>query len=221
MDLRLPMFPLNSVLLPATSVPLHVFEDRYRALVRHVMSLPDPADRVFGSVAIREGYEVGNHGKQELYRVGCRLQVTQVTEHPDESFDILAVVRDRFRLDALETSGPFPVGTVTLIPDQASTVPPELVALTLSTFEDYRIKLREFRGDPVAGQLPKDPSYLAWVLATAAPMTFPDKQSLLEETDPAERLQMLAELFRAESRAMNVLPSLPATDVARTGWSPN
>ena len=56
----LPMFPLNTVLFPGVTLPLHVFEERYRALVEHLLRIEDPAERVFGSVAIREGYEVGD-----------------------------------------------------------------------------------------------------------------------------------------------------------------
>ena len=44
----LPMFPLNTVLFPGVSVPLHVFEDRYRALVHHLLRVEDPTERVFG-----------------------------------------------------------------------------------------------------------------------------------------------------------------------------
>ena len=70
----LPMFPLNAVLFPGMSVPLRVFEDRYRALVHHLLRVDDPTERVFGSVGIREGYEVGEHGAQWLFRIGCRVQ---------------------------------------------------------------------------------------------------------------------------------------------------
>ena len=69
---RLPMFPLNMVLFPGVSVPLKVFEDRYRAMVHHLLREPDPTLRQFGSVGIREGYEVGDHGAQSLYRVGAQ-----------------------------------------------------------------------------------------------------------------------------------------------------
>ena len=47
-----PLFPLNTVLFPGVTIPLHIFEDRYRALVHHLLRL-DPEDRMFGSVAIR------------------------------------------------------------------------------------------------------------------------------------------------------------------------
>ncbi|GAB2879140.1 LON peptidase substrate-binding domain-containing protein [Nocardioides pacificus] len=217
----LPMFPLNTVLFPGVSVPLRVFEDRYRALVHHLMREPDPTRRMFATVAIREGYEVGDHGAQSLYRVGCRLQLTDVAPHPDGTFDIVAVARDRVRLEELEVSGPFPRGEVELLSDDDVPVPTEIVERARATFTAYRASLVGIRTDPHPGALPKDPEWLAWTLASVAPLPLPDRQSLLEADDTALRLTMVTDLFRAELRAMNVIPSLPATQVARTGWSPN
>ena len=82
------MFPLNAVLFPGVSVPLKVFEDRYRAMVHHLLREPDPILRQFGSVGIREGYEVGDYGAQSLYRVGCRVKLAEVESHPDGTFDV-------------------------------------------------------------------------------------------------------------------------------------
>ena len=96
------MFPLNAVLFPGVSVPLKVFEDRYRALVHHLLREPDPTLRQFGSVGIREGYEVGEHGAQSLYRVGCRVKLSDVESHPDGTFDVTAVGLDRIQLERLE-----------------------------------------------------------------------------------------------------------------------
>ena len=99
------MFPLNTVVFPGMSVPLHVFEDRYRTLVRHLLRSEDPAQRVFGTVAIREGYEVGDHGAQSVYRVGCVLQLTEVDRHDDGTFDIVAVGRERLDLEEMDSAG--------------------------------------------------------------------------------------------------------------------
>src|ERR1044072_5033270 len=96
----LPMFPLNTVLFPGMSVPLRVFEDRYRALVHHLLRVEDPTERGFGSVGIREGYEVGEHGAQWLFRVGCRVKMTDVEAHPDGTFELVAVGLDRIELEA-------------------------------------------------------------------------------------------------------------------------
>jgi Lon protease-like protein len=217
----LPMFPLNTVLFPGVSVPLTVFEDRYRALVHHLLRVEDPAERVFGSVAIREGYEVGDHGAQSLYRIGCRLQLTEVESHPDGTFDVVAVGLERIELDRLETTGPFPVGHVADRPDPDVAVPEELLEQARVAFTAYRAALAEIRTDPYTGALPQDPTYLSWTLAAMAPLPMSERQSLLEAEDTGVRLAMVTDLLRGELTAMNVIPSLPATEVARTRWSPN
>jgi uncharacterized protein len=217
----LPMFPLGTVLFPGVVVPLRVFEDRYRALVHHLIREPDPAHRLFGSVGIREGYEVGDHGAQSLFRVGCRLQLTDVEARDDGTFDIVAVGRDRIRLDRLDTTGPFPAGEVEPVPLTDAPVPQEIVERALGLFTAYRAAVAPYRGDPHPGDLPRDPTYLSWTLAAVAPLPMPDRQALLESDDTATRLLLVADLLRQELRAMNAIPSLPATEVARTRWSPN
>ncbi|QZY27941.1 LON peptidase substrate-binding domain-containing protein [Nocardioides coralli] len=218
---RLPMFPLSSVLFPGVTVPLRVFEDRYRALVEHLLEVPDPVDRVFGSVAIREGYEVGEHGNQSLYRVGCRVQMTEVEAQPDGTYTLLGVALDRFELHGLDTSGPFPVGDVSTRPDGEGEEADGLADIARAVFTGYRAAVSAIREDPYPEALPRDPAYLSWTLAAVAPLPMPDRQALLEADDAATRLTLVCDLLRAELRAINVIPSLPATEVARTRWSPN
>lgn len=217
------MFPLNAVIFPGLSLPLNIFEERYRALVHRLLRIEDPADRVFGTVAIREGYEVGERGGQSVHRVGCLLQLTEAEQRPDGSFAIEAVGRQRLRLASLDNSELYLVGTVDLLDDppvDTDAVPQALRAL--AAFERYRSLLSEIRGESVLeGDLPADPGYLSWTLAATCMFTLDERQRLLETADSAERLAMLTELIRDEVRAMAALPSLPATDVARTGWSPN
>lgn len=217
----LPMFPLNAVVYPGVSVPLTVFEDRYRALVHHLMRIEDPAERVFGTVAIREGYEVGQHGSQSLFRVGCRVQLTEVESHEDGTFDIVAVGLSRIELERLDTSGVFPVGHVADRPEVESAVSATLLERSRATFTAYRAALSEISADPFLGELPRDPAYLSWTLAACAPLPLQERQALLEADEAGERLVMVTDLLKAELRAMNVIPSLPATEVARTRWSPN
>jgi Lon protease-like protein len=215
------MFPLNAVLFPGVSVPLTVFEDRYRALVHHLLRVEDPEERVFGSVGIREGYEIGDHGAQSLFRIGCRVQLTEVEANPDGTFDIVGVGLERIELERLETGGPFPVGHVVDRPEPPGYVPDHVLDRARATFTAYRAALADIRTDPYAGTLPKDPTYLSWTLAAVAPLPLQERQSLLEAEDTATRLTLVTDLLRAELRAMNVIPSLPATEVARTRWSPN
>jgi Lon protease-like protein len=216
----LPMFPLNAVLFPGVSVPLMVFEDRYRALVHHLLRV-DPDERFFGSVGIREGYEVGEHGAQSLFRIGCRVKMTEVESHPDGTFSLVAVGLDRIALEHLDVTGAYPVGQVVERPEMPSPVPADIVEQARATFLAYRTVLAGFRDDPFPHALPQDPAYLSWTLAAVAPLPLHQRQALLEAEDAAVRLAMVTDLLRTELRAMNVIPSLPATEVARTRWSPN
>jgi Lon protease-like protein len=216
----LPMFPLNAVLFPGVSVPLTVFEDRYRALVHHLLR-QDPDERYFGSVGIREGYEVGEHGAQSVFRIGCRVKMTDVSSHPDGTFSLVAVGMERISLEQLDVSGAYPVGQVEERPEAGRPVPPEVVERAQAAFVAYRAMLAELREDPYPYPLPQDPAYLSWTLAAVAPLPLHERQALLEAEDAGVRLSMVTELLRTELQAMNVIPSLPATEVARTRWSPN
>src|SRR3954449_2265858 len=145
------MFPLNAVIFPGVSVPLNVFEDRYRALVHHLLRVEDPTQRLFGSVGIREGYEVGEHGSQSLFRVGCRVQLTEVESRPDGTFSIVAVGLDRIPLERLDPGGAFPVGQVGARPEPSGEVPGERLVQPRETSPAYRAALAAIRTDPYAG----------------------------------------------------------------------
>src|SRR3546814_21025825 len=63
----LPMFPLGSAVVPGAGLPLHVFEDRYRALMKDCMA----GDREFGVVLIERGSEVGGRSEERRVGKGC------------------------------------------------------------------------------------------------------------------------------------------------------
>ena len=69
MSETLPLFPLGTVLYPGLLLPLNIFEERYRQLVRDLLDGPEP--RRFGVIAIRKGRETGVDGISALYQVGC------------------------------------------------------------------------------------------------------------------------------------------------------
>jgi Lon protease-like protein len=222
---QLPIFPLNTVMFPGVRAPLHVFEDRYRALVHHLLKISDKSLRLFGIVAIREGYEVGQHGVQSVHRVGCLVQMTSVEPYEDGRFDIEVLGRERLRLDGLDISGEFLVGDVETLPSARTPKGNDTTreaARTLETFEEYRRRLSQVSGGTVLdGNLPRDPEYLSYSLAATCLLTLRDRQGLLEVDSTLERLILLRHAMYEEMRAMRAVPSLPATEVARTSWSPN
>ncbi len=220
-NLSLPIFPLNDVVFPGSQVPLRVFEERYVAMVDHLLSEPDPAKRIFATTAIREGYEVGTHGAQSLYRTGCILQLLDVDREPDGSYEILTVARQRFLTEGIESGAPFAMARVRLIADVAESVPQITQDLARTAFTAYRGAVAGFSADPFSGSLPRDPVYLSWTLAALAPLPLAQQQRLLMAENAQERLELITALLREELRAINVIPSLPAAHVARNAWSPN
>jgi Lon protease-like protein len=114
----LPLFPLgHTVLFPGVVLPLHVFEERYRELVRTLVELPEGARRRFGVVAIRQGWEVGEDAVSALHDVGCAAELRRVSRYPDGRYDIVTVGTDRFRLRSIDReSRPYLVGSVEWLP---------------------------------------------------------------------------------------------------------
>ena len=222
----LPLFPLNAVLFPGIVMPLHIFEDRYRRLVRDLIALPPDASREFGVVAIKVGYEVGERGVHTIQRTGCAALVTEVVANPDGTFDILVVGRRRFHVERLDSSDDYLRADVAWLSDSESS-PTESTATQVAnvareTFAAYRQTVSELRGDDLLeGPSPTTPLDLSYTLAAALVVNLADRQSLLECTDVVTRLRLATRLMRSELRAIAAVPSLPATAMARTQWSPN
>jgi len=221
MGVPLPIFPLGVVLFPGMPLPLHIFEDRYTELVRDLLA-GDGDERVLGVVAIRDGYEVGDLAVHSAHRVGCEAVLSDVDRLPDGRFEIEVVGRRRLRVDGMDESRSYLVGDVTFLEEADGDDLDHAHALALKAFEAYRQRLGEIRGAEVeVSDLPPDATALSYALAAGALFMLSDRQQLLEEADTASRLAGLTRLLRSETAAMTALPSLPATDVVRTGWSPN
>ncbi len=220
MHAALPMFPLGAVLFPGMQLPLHVFEDRYRSLVKHLLELPEQ-QRNFGIVAIREGYEVGSHGMQSAHRVGCEARLAAARSHSDGRYDIGVIGRRRLRLLEMDTSGPYLLGQVEYLDELEGPDPSLATERALEVFAAYRAALGQAHGD-VSGS---DHSYqvmpLSYSLAGAVALTLRERQELLECESASARLMLLSSMLVDELAAMRAVPSLPATELSRTAWSPN
>jgi Lon protease-like protein len=223
---RLPLFPLNTVLFPGVVMPLHIFEERYRALVRDLIALPPDSAREFGVVAIKVGYEVGERGVQTIQRTGCAALVTEVTANPDGTFEIIVVGRRRFHVERVEPTDDYLRADVEWLPDATGGVTEDEAGQVAEGARDlfgvYREAVADLRGDDVLeGETPTDPVDLSYTLAAALVLSRADRQAMLEAPDVVSRLRLGMRLMRQELKAMTALPSLPATSMARTRWSPN
>jgi len=111
--MEIPLFPLHTVLCPGIVVPLHIFEERYRALTRHCLETGAP----FGIVLIREGREVGT-ASRTLARVGALVEIREAGRYPDGRYDLLAAATGRFAIDSVDLAKePYLVADVTPLED--------------------------------------------------------------------------------------------------------
>jgi Lon protease-like protein len=113
--MQIPLFPLHTVLCPGIVLPLHIFEDRYRALTRHCLDTGAP----FGVVLIREGWEVGDGRSLALAGVGALVEIREAGRYPDGRYDLLAAATGRFAIDAVDPARePYLVADVTPLEDE-------------------------------------------------------------------------------------------------------
>ena len=102
MSETLPLFPLGAVLYPGMLLPLHIFEERYRQLVRDLLAGSDP--RRFGVIAIRKGRETGIDGVHSLYEVGCVATLRRVEQLEEQLQQVRAELEQvKQRLENLES----------------------------------------------------------------------------------------------------------------------
>lgn len=187
---RLPLFPLNHVVFPGQRFPLHIFEARYRLMLRRVLA----GSRRFGLIL----------GGRDI-EVGCVLEITQSVPMPDGRSLIETRARERFRvLEKTEVDG-YLVGRVQPHPDvlldenSAAAANANALADRARTILDILSRapaLAVTRGK-MNDAPPADasPSSLGLWLAGLLVADTADRQRLLECTDSVARLQEVATLL--------------------------
>lgn len=190
----IPLFPLHTVLFPGGVLPLNIFEERYRLLVRE--------RRDFGVVLIRHGSEVGPGRAEDLYGVGTLATLQRIEALPDGRFSVVARGLHRFRLLALDHSRPYLMGRAEPLPDPPARASPRLVTL----LERYLA----VHGVEVAPQLsPELGKRAVWLVGAVLDVEPPLRQRLLESGDPGLAEAMLAEELSKEGRIGRMRPVRP------------
>ena len=218
----LPLFPLGAVLYPGMLLPLHIFEERYRQLVRDLLGQPEP--RRFGVIAIRKGRETGIDGVQSLYEIGCTATLRRVDPLDDGGFDLVTVGTQRFRLLALDQTLPYLQGEVDLLaedPVDPVRAAPFVRAVQVA-FRAYLDALTERGGATVRiEELPSEPGLLSCVIAATMVIDLPERQGLLDQADTIRRLDAERALLARETAMLRATTSRPAPDLRYTPYSPN
>ncbi|MET9477147.1 LON peptidase substrate-binding domain-containing protein [Streptomyces sp. NPDC002917] len=245
---RLPLFPLNAVLFPGLVLPLNVFEERYRAMMRELLKTDEDEPRRFAVVAIRDGRETaptavgmpdtamapaptergpsdgfGPDPVQTFHRVGCIADAAKIRERADGSFEVLATGTTRVKLLSVDASGPYLTAELEELDEDSGEEAGALAEGVLRAFRSYQKRLAgaSERSLTTGAELPDDPSVVSYLVAAAAVLDIPTKQRLLQAPDTATRLREELTLLRSETAVIRHLPSLPAVDLTRAPTHPN
>jgi len=188
-----PLFPLGIVALPTESLPLHIFEDRYRSMIEHCLQAEARSpEREFGIVWLSE---------EELKPIGCACEVEQVLERlPDGRLNIIARGTRPFRLVERQDDLPYPAGVVEFLAEphedadsDAAVTAHELYQQLVEQATDQRLAEADL------GEMD------AYQMAATVEFGLDAKQELLELRSENARLRLLALLLRAAIKRLELL----------------
>jgi uncharacterized protein len=207
----IPVFPLSHVLLPGMTLPLHIFEPRYRQLLVDVQRGPGPA--TFGIVALRRGTEVGTPAtdgtEPEIADIGTLAEILEVAPYDDGACDLFTVGSRRFRIRELLREGtPYLRARVDWLEELDGDLHPAQVAATRRLCAQYLDLLAALTGRGSDPDLPRDPNMLSYHVAGQLPLAEADRQELLAEASAADRLGRAIPLLRREIRLLTSTRSI-------------
>jgi Lon protease-like protein len=196
---RLRLFPLRTVLFPSQTIPLVVFEPRYRQLVRECLDEGEP----FGIILIREGVEVG--GPAVPHPVGTTARIRDVSRLPDGRLQVEAVGERRFRILALFDDRPYLSAEVEYPVDDPSEPSSEQLEEARGRYRQV-VRLQdvaagEFQREIVAPATPRGLADAVGALGLGAPL---ERQRLRESMDGQRQVRAANELL-GQRRGMRAL----------------
>ena len=184
---ELPIFPLATVLFPGAILPLHIFEDRYKAMMRYAID----NGGMFG-LSYRTDAQVGRETPPVTGSVGCIAKINAVMPLEQGRMNILSTGLIRYRVAGLRQSEPFLIAMVETFGDDL-----EPGADLARMVEDTEAMATEFLeaaqsldepGIPSVQELPEDPEAFSLLIAALLPIDNAAKQTLLELTSTRVRI---------------------------------
>ena len=175
----LPLFPLSVVLLPATPLPLHIFEDRYKEMMGEVI----PKRGEFGVVLVKE---------DGIVNIGCTATVDQVVQrYADGRLDLLAIGRRRFEIISVDEDRSYLRADIEFFNDEElSEVPAELRHRAIAGYQ----RLREIETPEVLVEPQLDGPQLSFQLAQFI-SDLDTRQTVLALRSEVERLEFLVSIL--------------------------
>ncbi len=205
--MELPLFPLNSVLFPGATLPLHIFEERYKKMVNLCLETNSP----FGVLLIRSGSEVD--GAAEPFEIGTTARIVRVQHLDAGRMNLICLGEQRFRLSRRLSETPYLVGDVEPLQsiDGDGQEVTDVADTVAALFAEYhRLYLAVSNQWTRQIGMPGAPGELADFVASRMAVDPLNKQRLLEELSVRRRLEMELETLSDAIREMT-----PNVDAAR------
>ncbi len=192
----LALFPLHTVLFPGEMLPLHIFEERYKAMIGRCLTRQEP----FGVVLIHSGLEVGLAAQP--YSIGTTATIVEALRFDDGRILIAAQGGPRFRIHEMIEESPYFVAAVEFLEDSVDLQDQLLADRVRALYDRYRRSplIQGSAAQPLA-DLPLDALDLSFHLSDQLQITHTGKQRLLEAELPA-RLAALAAVLEDELRLL-------------------
>lgn len=194
---ELPLFPLNTVLFPGQVLPLHIFEDRYRAMIRHCLAEDTP----FGVVLIKQGSEVGEAATP--HSVGTVARIVESAYLPNGTMNLITVGVERFRIRRLLHAQPYLRGEVETLPLAEADDPAaiaDLAGRVRGLVERYITLIAEAAGLQIhVDQMPDAPKQVGYLAAASMQVDNMEKQALLDSTSLERILSLELTLLHREN----------------------
>ncbi len=199
----IPIFPLpNVVLFPDVPLPLHIFEPRYREMVRDALAGPG----LIGMVLLREDWRDDYHGAPEVYRTGCVGRIVETTPLPDGKFNIVIAGIREFDIVSEQRERAYRQATVEWRPPATSEpLPSGMRSRLVQMIERYVGRsgddpMRELLGDARLDDATLVNFFSFWL--DFGPI---EKQSLLEAAG-GDRARLLLEMLEFHLYASHAAP---------------
>ncbi len=192
-EVELPIFPLAVVLVPGELLPLHIFEERYKQMMRHVLD----DERHFG-LSFVDHAEVGSETPPAIGSVGCEAQVSAVVPLAEGRMNLLTIGSGRFVIKSFSQLSPFLIARVERFSDMPDESPEveSLADKVRMLFDRLAAAARTLSNDASEqGELEHGvtPEALSFLVAANIALDNPLKQEMLEMTNTMRRLAMLDE----------------------------
>lgn len=201
-EFLLPLFPLpNAVLLPKTLLPLHVFEPRYRELVRDAIA----SDQRIGIVLLRPGWEADYFGAPPVHEIGTVGMIEEVVELDDGKYNIVLSGVGRFRIVEQGSTQPYRIARVVAAPQRRSSgsVTAQRRDMLAHIAASYLRHLPEIGGTLELSNASLE--VLTNLLVSALPLPPETRQEFLEMDSLAGRADRFAALLLQRLEALAVL----------------